>query len=163
MLLSRTPGGVADCCSAVCWWGLIPKTCLKHAWCYICDFLPSGQSSYRRCGWLFAHVLPFPGLLTFSVGWPGSFPLSVQASANSACWMPNFSPAVLGSLKSASEFSANNSLLCLCSKATVSPAASISFWRVLSVHWEMQIGLLTKKWNFPLELGNRRKVIGHFK
>ena len=86
----------------------------------MCDFLPSGQSSHQGYGWLFAHVPPFPGLPAFSVGWPGSFPLSVQASTNSACWMPNSSPAVLESLMSASEFSADNSLLCLCSKATAS-------------------------------------------
>lgn len=92
----------------------------KHAQCYNWDFLPSGQNSYRGCGWLFAHVPPFSGLPVFSVGWRGSFPLSVQASTNSACWMPNSSPAVLGSLMSASDFSANNSLLCLCSTATAS-------------------------------------------
>lgn len=37
------------------------------------------------------------GLPAFSVGWLGSLPLSVQASTNSAGWMQDSSPAVLGS------------------------------------------------------------------
>lgn len=157
------PGGVADWYSPACWWGLIPKKCSKHAQCYTCDFLPSGQSSLWGCGWLSAHVLPFPGLPAFSVR---------LTAFHSVFRLPQIllvecEALPLQCLGFLCQPPKSLLIILLCAPAPkqlqVKPCNIYTFLESVSVHWEIQLCLLTEEWNFLLQPGNRRRGICHFK